>query len=348
VPQRNDAADLRTLLEQGLSQGLYQGASAGASTPAGRVLVSVGTLAVDDPTPVTADTLFDLASVSKTFTAAVAVLLAEQGRLNLDEPVADVLAVGSGQGAERITLRMLLTHVSGLPAESFLWRDAGIPEQERMSSVLASRLESAPDEVYRYSCVGYIAAGAVAEQVTGSTLPQLVDELIGRPLGLSSLGYGPVEPSRTAATEAQPWAGRGMLRGEVHDELNRFLGGRAGNAGLFATAADILAFAESFLDRRLFSGESLRLLTRDALSPHHGAPFGQALGPRIGDRDFLADGAGFGHIGFTGTMWAADPGRGWAATLLTNSVHPRRDRVDLSAFRRRFTAWTAARAEAEQ
>lgn len=346
MPHPPYTAELRALLEEGLEQRLYSGAAAGISSAAGRAIVSVGTHALGDATPVGPDSLFDLASISKTFTGAIAVRLAELGRVDLDAPVADVLPVGRGRQAEEITLRMLLLHVSGLPAESFVWRDRAMPSGNRIAPVLASPLESRPGELYRYSCVGYIAAGAVLERATGATLPELLHDLVSAPLGLSSVSYGPVDEERAVATEEQPWAGRGMLRGEVHDELNRFLGGKVGNAGLFATADDVLAFAESFLNERLFQGASLAQLSTDGLSKSHGASFGQGLGPRIRDRDSFGAINGFGHVGFTGTMWVVDPQRRVAGVLLTNSVHPHRNHADFSGFRPRFGNWLAAHADA--
>ena len=341
-----DAIDLqlRTLLEDGLGQGLYSGAAAGVAVRGERHVAYAGTHAQDDPTPVGPATVFDLASVSKTFTAAVVARLAAQGRVDLDEPVASVLPVGTGPGAAGITLRMLLTHVSGLPAESFIWRDGSTPPQDRLRALLATPLETAPDEVYRYSCVGYIAAGAVAERATGRTLPRLLDELVTQPLHLTSVRYGPIDTARAAATEAQPWAGTGMLRGVVHDELNRYLGGSAGNAGLFGSAEDVLTFAESFTDDRLYESQARTWMTTDGLRPHHGAAFGQALGPALNDGEFLGDVDAFGHVGFTGTMWFADPHRRLAAVLLTNNVHPQRGHADLTPFRQRFSNWAASRA----
>ena len=303
--------------------------------------MSAGTHALDDATPVGSDSLFDLASVSKTFTAATVMRLAELGQVDLDAPVAGLLPIGRGHGADDITLRMLLYHVSGLPAESFVWRDPTVPFSERIERVLASPLESRPDELYRYSCVGYIAAGAVIERATGATLPELLKDLVSEPLKLPSVSYGPVDTERAVATEEQPWVGRGMLRGEVHDELNRFLGGRVGNAGLFATADDVLTFAESFLNGRLLQSGTLAQMVTDGLSKNHGATFGQGLGPRIRDWESFGRVDGFGHIGFTGTMWVVDPLRRVAAVLLTNSVHPRRDHADFSAFRRGFGDWVA-------
>jgi CubicO group peptidase (beta-lactamase class C family) len=338
-----DAAGLTELLTEGLGARLYSGAAAGVWRGGEPSIATVGTYAFDDPRELDEASLFDLASVSKTFTAAALLRLVERGAIDLDAPVAPACPVGSGTGADRITLRMLLAHTSGLPAESFLWRESpGLAPEERLETVLATALQSPPDAEYRYSCLGYIAAAALAESVTGSPWPQVLAELVLEPLGLRSVTYGPVPPERAVATEEQPWAGRGLVRGEVHDELNWYLGGTAGNAGLFGAVGDVLTFASSFLDGTLLGPETLALATTDQLSPHHGAAYGQALGPRIGDADIFGDVAAFGHPGFTGTMWLADPQSGTAAVLLTNRVHPHRDLVDLDPFRRRFTAEVVA------
>ena len=333
---------LRDLVEEGLAAGLYSGAAAGIVTPDSRQLEYVGTHAYGDDRPVTADSLFDLASVTKTFTAAVLLRLVEEGRVRLDDPVGRVLPVGSGPGASEITLRMLLTHTSGLPAISFLWRDSpGLAPEERLAGVLATELESAPGAEYRYSCLGYIGAAAYAKKVTGIRLERLLDELVAGPLGLGSVGYGPVDATAAVATEEEPWAQRGLVRGEVHDETSWFLGGRTGNAGLFGTAGDVLNFAGSFVRGDLLGPESLTSAVSDQLSASLGAEYGQGLGPRIGDKDIFGDVQAFGHPGFTGTLWFVIPEARTAAVLLTNRVHPSRDRVDLDPFRRRFVEWVA-------
>jgi CubicO group peptidase (beta-lactamase class C family) len=335
-----DVAGLRELLEEGLAAGLYSGAAAAILTPEGRASVFAGTHADGDERAVGASSLFDLASVSKTFTAAVVLRLAEAGRLGLDDPVSGVLPVA----AESITLRMLLAHTSGLPAESFLWRDSpGLAPEERIDAVLSSPLVAEPDSTHLYSCLGYIAAGVYAERVTGTSLGGLLDELVCRPLGLTSVGFGPVDRGSAVATEEEPWAGRGLVRGEVHDETNWYLGGRVGNAGLFGTLDDVLTFAASFLEASLLEPETLRLATTDQLEQRHGAAYGQGLGPRIRDEELFGRVDAFGHAGFTGTMWLAVPARGVSAVLLTNRVHPQRDRADIDPFRRRFSAWAATR-----
>jgi CubicO group peptidase (beta-lactamase class C family) len=332
------ADGLRGLLDDGLAAGLFSGAAAGVLTPAGRATAYAGVHAFGDRRGVDETSLFDLASVSKTATAAAVLRLVRAGSVRLDDRVADVVPVAD----PAITLRMLLTHTSGLPAESFLWRDApGIPAAQRLDTVLATPLESAPDAVHRYSCLGYIAAGAYAERVTGVPLADLIREHVAGPTGAGTLGFGPVDPTTAVATEEEPWAGRGLVRGEVHDELNWFLGGRVGNAGLFGTAEDVLALAAGFLDDALLGPELWRAATTDQLEPRHDAPYGQALGPRVRDPDLFGGADAIGHGGFTGTMWIAIPDRGIAGALLTNRVHPNRDRVDLGPFRRRFSEWAA-------
>ena len=328
--------DLRALLDDGIAEGLYSGAIAAVSLDGARQVVCVGTHAFDDETPVRPASLFDLASVTKTITAAAIVRLAEMGRLQLDDEVASIHPIGGRDSG--VTMRHLLTHTAGLPAESAVWRELDLTTDQRRERVLAAPLLDPPDAVHRYSCVGYVAAGHIAEKVSGSSLDDLVNDLIVAPLNLPSIRFGPVERSLAVATEEQPWVGRGLVRGEVHDELSWFLGGLVGNAGLFATAPDLLGFVESLLDDRLFGDRSRLALTTNALRPRHGSAYGQALGARIGDREIGAVDGCLGHPGFTGTMWLAAPDRGIAAVLLTNRVHPHRDRVDLSGFRRRFSA----------
>ncbi|MFT4043092.1 MAG: serine hydrolase domain-containing protein [Gordonia sp. (in: high G+C Gram-positive bacteria)] len=328
------ASQLQAYLDDGHEHGLFSGAAIAVRTPSSRSTAYAGTHAYDDATAVTSRSLFDLASVSKTFVATILVRLIEQGIIDPDEPVAQRFPISVGDAADRITVRMLLSHTSGLPAEASLWRNPDVPHDERLSRVLATGLETPPGETFRYSCVGYVAAGALAEHLTGTPLPQLLSDYVTTPLALADTTYGPVSASAAVATENQPYLRRGMVRGEVHDELNWYLGGRVGNAGIFSTAPDLLAFAESVLDHSLLGHDAYRLMTTNTLTPAHGAGFGHSLGLRLGDPGFMGGIRGFGHTGFTGTMWVVDPRRETVVVLLTNRVHPHRDRVDLSAYRR--------------
>lgn len=342
---------IRVLLEEGLAARLYSGAVAAVLTPFyGSTTVAVGTHAYGDEKPVTVESLFDLASVSKVVVATAIISLVEGGLIDPDEPVIEHLAVGSGPGAELITLRQLLTHTAGLPSDSFVWKDARMNEQQRMEAVLASPLQCQPDETFRYSCLGYIAAGKLAEAVSGMSLERLVTERVAVPLGLQAMTFGPVSVDRAVATEDESYVGRGMVRGEVHDELSWSLGGKVGNAGLFARASDLLTFAQLFLqdgragNSTVLHEEGLHLMTRSTLGAHHSAAFGHGMGLRIADRSFMGETNGMGHTGFTGTMMVIDEKRQTAAVLLTNRVHPNRDLVELNPLRLKFNTLIAAAA----
>ncbi|MGU3643420.1 serine hydrolase domain-containing protein [Microbacterium sp. C23T] len=329
-------ATIHAVLRSGLDARLFSAAAVGVRCESDRVIATVGTPAFGESGAITASSLFDLASLTKTYVAAATVALADRGTMDLDSPVADILPIGVGPGADRITLRMLLRHTSGLPAISEIWRDAEVAPGHRMRDLLRSRLEAAPDTRFTYSCPGYVAVGAVIEAATAAPLSQVLQAEVLTPLGAKRTAFGPVPRSMAVATEYEHHVGRGLVRGEVHDELSWYLGGRTGNAGLFAPVEEVLKFAESFLAPGLLSGRALQEMTSPSLRPSHGAAFDHGLGVRIGDAASIGSARGFGHTGFTGTMWIADPDAGWAAVLLTNRVHPDRTRVKLASFRREF------------
>lgn len=323
------------MLDAGLRAGLYSAAAAAIRTPSGHAVAVAGTYAAGDDRLVGPESRFDLASISKLATALIVQRLAESGLLDLDAPLA-AIGFADDPRFRSVTTRMLLLHTSGYPAVSFLWRDEPTtPPEDRLRRVLATPLESAPDELFRYSDLGYIAAGALAESVTGSTMRDLVATHLTVPLGLGSISYGPIPSEIAVATEREDWVGRGVVRGEVHDELSWFLGGAVGHAGLFGSAEDVLDLVSSALDGTVLSSGPASL-GHDGLEPRHGANFGQGLGARINDRKFMGEVAGIGQTGFTGTMWMAIPAHRKVGVLLTNRVHMGRDRVDLMPFRRAF------------
>jgi CubicO group peptidase (beta-lactamase class C family) len=297
-----------------------------------------------DRRPATESTIFDLASITKLFTSTVLLTLVEDGVLGLDEPIATWLPSFRDGERRRVTLRHLLTHTSGLPALLSLWTDW--PDREsRRRAVLEAPLVNRPGEAFEYSCVGFMVAGFLAEQVTGRALPDLVRERVCAPLGLVDTGYlpGPDRVGRTAATEYQPYVGRGMVRGGVHDENSWSLGGTAGNAGLFGTAADLARFGEMLrrggaLDGvRVLREETVAEMTRDHLPRAIDPGFRHGLGPRIGDPTCmgpLAADHAHGHTGFTGTLLVVDPVRELVVVLLTNRVHPSREWSDVGELRR--------------
>lgn len=284
------------------------------------------------------DTIYDLASVSKLFTTIVAMQQVERGRVELDTPVARYVPEFAAGGKTAVTVRMLLTHTSGLPAFTPLWSRYPTPA-ERFAAALATPLTSGatPGSQYVYSDLGLIALGVLLERVTGRPLADLVRDGVTGPLGMTDTGYnpGPERRSRIAATEYQPYAGRGMVWGEVHDENAWSLGGVAGHAGVFSTAADLAVLCQSLLNGGEYRGRRiLRSETVRAMLVNHNAPLESAypesdrgLGFELNKHWYmmgLSSPVAFGHTGFTGTSIVIDPLSHSFVVMLSNRVHPDR------------------------
>jgi len=296
---------------------------------------------VAQPVEVTAGTRFDLASITKLFTAALLLEeLADHG-LDLDAPVAEVLPEYRDPARGDVRFRHLLTHTSGLPPVWPGWRDSPSPEQARRA-VLGVQPAAPPGTAHVYSCVGYLHAGFAAEALAGAPLDELLRRRITGPLGLDSTGYLPPPGTPAAATEWQELPAPGITRGAVHDEAARALGGVAGNAGIFATAHDLARVGEAL---RVGAPGVLRESTRALMTSPlvHGPAYGQAAGPRLADRANFGRLAehGLGHTGFTGTMLLVVPGAGGTLVVLTNAVHPDRRWNDPSVVRRDLAAVVA-------
>jgi len=283
--------------------------------------------------PVTTDTLFDLASITKAFVTATALAecaghgLLDTGLDGLRVPVSEWLP--EFRLLPGVTLLGLLSHRSGLPAE---WADNGPgPDAwERFRTVVPT---SPAGQAHSYSCVGFIWLGLCLEAMSGRSLDRLMAARVLEPLGLRRTGYRPEDPlTGIAATEIQP--GRGLVHGEVHDETAWALGGVSGNAGLFSTAGDLLTFAEMLRNGGVHRGvqvlpqAGVRLMTTAVPGPAPGN-YEQAVGLRVGEpwlRALVPDGGrtAVGHGGYTGTAFGFVPGGRRAAVLLSNRVHPHR------------------------
>ncbi len=274
-------------------------------------------LPADERVAATADTIYDLASVTKLFTAVIAMQQVEMGWLDLAAPVVHYLPAFA---TPEITLQMLLNHTSGLEPELPLWRDWGSVD-ERLRAVLTRAPVNPPGSTHTYSDLNMITLGVVLETVAGHPLDELVRAGITEPLGLTSTGFRPAAVDRVAATEDESYAGRGMVRGEVHDESSWSLGGVAGHAGLFGTADDLATFGQAMLagGGSILSESSVHLLTSGTGA--HGLGFELAARRYMGA---LADGGAYGHTGFTGTSLVVDPTTRAVVVLLTNRVHPDR------------------------
>ncbi|MEV0134644.1 serine hydrolase domain-containing protein [Dactylosporangium sp. NPDC050688] len=264
--------------------------------------------------PATTDTLYDLASLTKTFTAVLALRLVERGALALDAPVAEYLPSFVDKPA--VTVRMLLTHTSGLSKDVPL---AGATAAERVEHVLREPPVGPPGGGYLYADQNFIALGEIVARLAGAPLDLLVRRQIAGPLGLARTGFRPPPSLPVAATE-------GGLRGTVHDPPAAAFGGVSGHAGLFGTASDVAAFAAALLSG---GGPLLRPSTVDLMRADANARFGPAAAHGLGvdvDQAWymgrLAGRGSYGHTGFTGTSMLCDPGRRIVLVLLTNRVHP--------------------------
>ncbi len=304
--------------------------------------------------PVRKDTIFDLASMSKLFTTVAAIQQLERGTIKLDAPVATYLPGFAQNGKGAITIRMLLTHTSGLRPDLPFYNYPDRASQE--AALFADTPQATPGTAYIYSDLNMITMQFVLEKVTGKSLDTLVREGITEPLGMRDTGYNPpasLKP-RIAATEYEhkPYAAldRGLVWGQVHDENAYALGGVAGHAGVFSTARDMAIFAQMILDggtyghARILSPDSVRLLFTDFNTAFPGDAHG--LGFEIAQRwydDAMTSPVTIGHTGYTGTDIVIDPLSHSFAILLTNRVHPSRNGPSINPARR-IVARDAARA----
>jgi len=280
------------------------------------------------------DTIFDIASMTKLFTSLAAVQLIEQGRLGLNTPVATYIPPFAANGKGAVTIRNLLTHTSGLPADPSPSLCDYATNDERWAAVYAVKPTAAPDTTYLYSDMNMMTLGKVIETVTGRPLDQVVRERITGPLGLRDTMFNPpatLRP-RIAAEEYQPWTGRGIVWGTVHDENAYCVGGVSGHAGIFSTAHDLAILAQTLLDggsyghARILSPPSTRLLFTDYNQSFPGNAHG--LGFELDQRfymDALSSPVTAGHTGYTGTDIVIDPLSHSFVILLANRVHPSRN-----------------------
>ena len=288
-------------------------------------------LPADQRVAMTDDTIFDLASVSKLFTSIIVMQEIEAGRIDLDEKVAHYIHEYAENGKAEITVKALLTHTSGMQSFRALWREQPDPAS-RIHAVLTSTLSRPPDTAYLYSDLNLITLGVLVERLRGSPLDKLVRERITGPLGMVDTGYNP-DPSvvgRTAATEFETDPPRGMVRGSVHDENAWSLGGVAGHAGVFSTAADLAILCQMILNGGNYNGARiLAPQTVTAMITNHNAAYpgnDHGLGFEI-NQAYMGGLAGphtVGHTGFTGTSLVIDFRSRSFAILLTNRVHPDR------------------------
>ena len=360
------AAAIKTYLQTQVNQGFPGGQL--VVMRAGRVVLehAFGYIRVWDdqtrisaPSPTHSDVLYDLASNTKIYATVLSLMhLVYQGKIDIDDPVGKYIdgftdeTNANIKGKDRITLRDLLAHKGGFPADPRYF-DLDDP---RIGSLLFSQARAltlqklpitplvyAPGSLHRYSDVDFMLLGAIIEKVTGQQLDAYVENTFYRPLGLNQIVFNPlskgVSKSQIAATELRGNTRDGVFRfanirehtvqGEVHDEKAFYsMGGVSGHAGLFGPAKEVAVLAQLFLaggswgDKQFFSRKELALFTTPELAD---ASFG--LGWRLNQASrlpwfsSLASPLAFGHTGWTGVVTVIDPQFDLAIVLLTNKKH---------------------------
>ncbi len=318
-------------------RGMTAGGYPGASVIVGRRGYSVfekgyGRLGWTSGSPavVPDESIYDLASLTKVVgTATAAMILYDEGRLDLDGRVSKYVPAFSGGTRDEVTIRQLLTHTSGLPAGRDLRRLASSSWEAR-NVVMSTPLACRPGVCQVYSDLGADVLGFAIEAIAGQGLDAFLEERVFVPLGMNDTHFRPdiAQRDRIAPTEVQSPRGY-PLRGEVHDENAWALGGVAGHAGLFSTAADLSLFAQMMLNRGTYNG--VRIVSDTAVARFTTRVSGtRALGWDTSDGDGTAGvhmgERAYGHTGFTGTSLWIDPDRDLFVILLTNRVHAPRAR----------------------
>ena len=293
----------------------------------------------NSPTP-TQHTLWDMASLTKVVSLTSAMMqLVEQGRVSLDAPAQRYLPSWSGPNKERVTIRHLLTHSSGLPAWRPVYKEA-VDAESAIRLVYDTPLDTVPGVRMVYSDIGAILLGEVVRAVTGDRLDAYTAKHVFGPLKMTNTRYLPAaaDSARIAPTEIDPWRQR-HLRGEVHDENAFALGGVSAHAGLFSCAHDLARLARAYLnggtldDTRIFSQSTITQFTgvQDSLFSNRALGWETPTGTNSAGR--LMKRPAFGHTGFTGTSIWIDPSSDLFVILLTNRVNPTRANTKISRVR---------------
>ena len=316
--------------------------------------------------PMTVDTIFDLASLTKVVATATSIMiLVERGQVRLSDPLSRYIPEMRGGGRERITIEQLLTHRAGY-APDFDLGQRWTGYDEAIRRLIEEPLRHPPGARFVYSDIGYIALGEVVRRVSGLPLDQFARRNIFAPLGMRDTMFRPATDllPRIAPTETRrgqmsylgdrpdPDAtdGERVLRGEVHDPTAHRMGGVAGHAGLFSTADDLAIYCQMILNggqyegQRILSPMSVAAMTRPRAVSAEGAARG--LGWDIAtsfsaNRGDLFPLGSFGHTGFTGTSIWIDPLSETFVIFLSNRVHPD-GKGDVTALRGRVATIVAA------
>jgi beta-glucosidase-like glycosyl hydrolase/CubicO group peptidase (beta-lactamase class C family) len=338
------ADTVRAVIDAAIADSAFPAAFAVVGSGAG-VLAKYGAGRLNWSSGPTPDerTLWDMASLTKVVALTSSMMqLVESGRVALDAPVQRYLPSWTGPNKDRVTIRHLLTHSSGLPAWRPVYKEATDPASA-LQLVHDTPLDTLPGVRMVYSDLGAILLGEVVRAVTGQRLDSYAQANVFGPLRMRETRYLPpaADSARIAPTEIDPWRGR-HLRGEVHDENAASLGGVSAHAGLFSTGADLARLATAYLrggeldGARIWSPATIRAFTavQDSTLSNRGLGWETPSGTNSAGR--IMRRPAFGHTGFTGTSIWVDPANDVYVILLTNRVNPTRANTKIGGVRQRL------------
>ncbi len=340
-------AEVDRLLEEAVASRAFPGGVVAIGRDSALIeLRAFGRLSYDPgAAAVKTDTIYDLASLTKVIvTTTAAMILVDEGKLDLGKRVADFLPRFRGGAKDHVTVAQLLEHASGMDWGGPLYKELKGKDAYR-ERIQGMDLVYEPGTKSLYSDLGIFLLGEIVERVAGRPLDVIARERILGPLGMRDTGFKPPPAlfPRIAPTEQDPWRGR-LVLGEVHDENAFAMGGIAPHAGLFGTAPDLARFAQMILNggvfenRRIVSRATVERFTRrvavpgstralgwDTASDDAGLRSSQPGTPGYSSCGSLFSARSFGHTGFTGKSLWIDPERKLFVVLLTNRVHPTRE-----------------------
>jgi CubicO group peptidase (beta-lactamase class C family) len=292
-------------------------------------------------TQVNLKSIFDLASVSKVIgTTSAAMILFDEGMLDLDKAVGYYLPEFSNNGKEKITIRNLLLHNSGLPAFKKYYDEFSTPE-EIINDIMKLKPLQEPGTKFIYSDLGMITLQKVIEKISNESMDKFLKERVFTPLQMYNTMYNPPDEfkNRCVPTEIDDFWRMRLLQGEVHDERAFMLNGVAGHAGLFSTAEDLSKILKVYLNEGKYEkGQLFKKNTIDNWTSKQSEQSSRGLGWDTKSQEYSSAGEkfsmnSFGHTGFTGTSVWVDKINKFYVILLSNRVYPTRNNRKIVKFR---------------
>lgn len=327
------STQIQTILEQAIAEHVFPGAVVGYLDRNTRLVVPAGRLSYDaGDEAVTADTVYDLASLTKSIpTSSIIMKLIEQGKLALSDSAKQYIPELCMPNAASIQIRHLLTFTVEFKLEQRLSAYATEGKDQILKAIFEAPLAAQPGSKYMYSNTPYLLLGIIAERVSGKPLDKLADDMFFRPLGMQHTTFHPAQlEARVAPTEIVDSV---TVHRQVHDESARALyraGHISGHAGLFSTAGDLLIFGDMLLQggvldgTRYFSEQTMTSMTTEVFND---GTFGMSLGWEMNQPDYMSPRLShqtIGKDGFTGTMFLADRSSHRCLVLLSNRTYPKR------------------------